>query len=200
MKKAWILFASLAAFVPSAFAADVWREKTDGAEFDRTGRFDTGVYAAGTFIEGGDADNSGFVGVDASYGLRPWAAVGVEGGWTETSSELGQDLEIAIFMAEMIVRFNEARREWNGYRFAPYVSFGAGGIWSSLDRPAGDGDDSSIGWKAGIGADWFLNKNWALNLEADYYQSIDELPIDSSTNPENKLDFWTVGGGLKYAY
>ena len=93
----FLAFSSLVFFPLSAQAATAAGSYLDRFEkqvtTDRTGRFDIGLYGAGSIIEAGDADSSGYIGGSASYGFRPWAALGISGGWTGTDTTGGADLD-----------------------------------------------------------------------------------------------------------
>lgn len=194
----FLAFLSVAAL---AYADSAIISYDRSSNFDRTHRFDTGVYLAGTNIESGDgAGGSTWIGGSASYGLTPSSAFGFSGGYTSSSTDRGNDLEVAAFMADMIVRFPGAKKDWNGHRLVPYGVAGLGDIWRSVGQPGGTKSGSALGWKLGGGFDYFLSEHWAINFEIDFLSSFKGLSTHPDTDPENRLDLWTVGGGVKYIY
>ncbi|MCG3176554.1 MAG: hypothetical protein MOGMAGMI_01512 [Candidatus Omnitrophica bacterium] len=160
---------------------------------DRVGKVDLGGYVAGAFNDN-SIDDAAYVGLNMSYGVTPWIALGVEGGWQqgEHESEPGE-VGIANIMGDVILRWHI-----EGQEFVPYGVLGLGaasGYASIEDRD--DRDDSAFAWKLGGGVDWFVNSNWALNFEASWTDPGD-LPSGSTANDD--LDYVAVGGGIKYLF
>lgn len=160
---------------------------------DRVGKFDIGGYAAGAFNDNA-IDDAAYYGVNLSYGITHWLAVGIEGGWQEGDHETEPgEVGIANIMGDIIFRWHIQDQE-----FVPYGIIGLGSGWGYASiEDKDDRDDAAFAWKAGGGLDWFINPNWALNFEASWTDPGD-LPSGSTANED--LDYIAVGGGLKYLF
>jgi opacity protein-like surface antigen len=133
--------------------------------------------------------------------VTPWIALGLEAGWqeSEVSSASEQDLGLVPIMADIIVRFPNVHQT-----VVPYGVLGLGVVGAYVTdedgvAPNNDGDDTddtTFGWKFGIGADWFLNERWIINFEWAYFSADPDLINTQATD----LDFWTLGAGIKYVY
>lgn len=103
-----------------------------------------------------------------------------------------QDIQIAPFVGSVDIK---------GYlltgRFQPYLLFGVGtmGIHTTSTNTA-DGEDSVqdtgvLVLRGGGGLDFYVDRNWVLNLGIDYLHSATNLEI---------VDFLTVGLGVQYRF
>jgi opacity protein-like surface antigen len=167
---------------------------------DRVNHLDLGVLAGGAFNDT-NVEDAGYVQANVSYGITPYIAIGAEAGWQEADGSFDEEnVGSAQFMADIIVR--------NPYlhdALVPYGVVGLGSIHQYVTDEDGGGpnnngddvNDSSFGWKIGGGVDWFLNPNWALNLEIAYFGASNDLP--GSSAPDGS-DFVTVGGGIKFVF
>ena len=167
---------------------------------DRVGKIDLGVYGAGAF-NNEDADDAGYIGLNLSYGLTPYFAIGLSGGWQEADTNNSLDaVGEGVFMADLILRAPTLHDS-----LVPYGVLGLGAIGAYVERnlnstnanDANDVDDKAFGWKLGGGVDWFVNSNWIAYFEAAYYDTDVSLP---GTNVPSGVDFTTVGGGIKYVF
>jgi opacity protein-like surface antigen len=200
MKSKWIfVLAMFFAAVSPAFSQTTTITTTNGGEYDRTYRWDAGLNLSGAVAGDEGIDDGVFIGGNVSYGFQPWFALGLEAGYQDTSTE-NDDLSAVPIFVDGIFRFP------NHQMNAPIVPYGVVGvgaiIWdyegtdeiSQLD----DNIDSSFAVKGGAGVDWFLNPNWALNLEIAYVYADDDIELTRTTRSD--LDYWTVGGGIKYIF
>jgi len=188
----------------SAYAETiVTTDSGSSVAYDRVGRVDWGILGGGAFND--TIDEAGYVQTSVSYGVTPWIAIGVEGGWQQADGAAShEETGIVQVMGDIIVRvpehpFHEA--------LVPYGVLGLGviGVYTEAEPTAttqngDDADDTVFGWKLGAGFDWFLNQNWAINFEVAYFDSseLDLAPTSMGNNAE--IDFWTVGGGLKWVW
>jgi opacity protein-like surface antigen len=161
---------------------------------DRVQHVEIGVLGGGAFND--KADDTGYVQANIDYGVTPWIALGVEGGWQEANLSATEDQGAADLLFDFILRVpNHPFHE----QLVPYGVLGLGAVWGYVDNSgADDSEDSSFGWKLGGGVDWFINDNWAVNFEVAYIGSSIDLPRTTAGNDAS--DFWTVGAGLKYIF
>ena len=161
---------------------------------DRVGHVEMGILGGGAFND--KADDTGYIQGNIDYGVTPWIALGVEGGWQEANLSATEDQGAAQMMFDIILRIpNHPFHE----QLVPYGVLGLGAVWGYVDdNNNNDSDDSGFGWKLGAGLDWFINDNWAINFEFAYFGSDVDLPRSSAGNDAS--DFWTLGAGLKYIF
>lgn len=203
MRSKLLLIAALAALVPAAAWAQTTVTTYDNRDaYNRVGRLDLGVHGAGTFVDASGVDDSGWIGASTSWGLTPGLAIGASGGWTEADGGGGRDVGLADITGDVILRIPAWMPQWNwDTRFVPYAIGGLGAMWGYTDEfDRDDRDDAAFAWKAGGGFDWFLNPNWALNFEATYHSAEDDLPVDAVPADDQEIDFWNVGGGVKFVF
>ena len=158
-------------------------------------------------------DDSGYLGAKIAYGVTPWMAIGFESGWQEagTAANFDEDVGRVVLMGDLFWRIPVRNNQfWNwtveNPMFVPYVVLGMGTVTTYVTNappPAtntngDDEDDTVFGWKIGGGVDWFVNEHWAMNIEISYLNN--EPHLTGTTVSLNQLDFWTLGGGLKYVY
>ena len=167
---------------------------------DRVGHAELGVLGGGAFNDSG-ADDAGFIQAAWDYGVTPYIALGVEGGWQEASGSFSsEDVGSVHIMGDIILR----NPDWHD-NLVPYGILGLGVIGQYVtDEDGGaptnngnDVDDTGFGWKLGGGLDWFINPNWVLNFEVAWFSSSVDLPGSSVANG---VDYWTVGGGIKFVF
>lgn len=159
---------------------------------DRVGHFDLGIGIAAGFNSG--ADDSSFVSASTSYGVTPYLALGVEGGWQEADGDVSTEtVGYVPILFDIIVRVPTVHEA-----IVPYgvLGLGGAGVYVSKDN-ADDEDDTGFAWKLGGGVDWFLNTNWILNFEFAYWGLDVDVP---HTSVGSDTDFWTLGVALKYLF
>ena len=166
---------------------------------DRVGHFDLGVGIAGAFNDG--ADDSSFISVTTSYGVTPYLAIGVEGGWQEADGEAADEtVGYVPILADFIVRVPTVHEA-----IVPYgvLGLGVAGVYvedsdgSAPNNNGDDSDDTGFAWKLGAGFDWFINNNWVFNFEFAYWDADVDLP---ATVFGSDASFWTIGAALKYVF
>lgn len=189
---------------------------------DRTGRWDAGVSVAGAMPTDGDVDATVQVGGNVAYGVTEWFAVGASSGWQshglDDASESGITIEgpdltgIPLF-GELIFRVPTGQEH-----FTPYGVVGLGVVfWDVDDTTANVGGttvnietdvDTVFALKLGGGLDWFVNDNWIIFFEGAYVFSNPDATLTASaagvsitSDPDDlDLDYWTVGGGVKFVF
>ena len=96
----------------------------------------------------------------------------------------------------------------------PYGVVGLGAvIWNADDTTTNLGGklttdiNTAFATKVGGGFDWFINNNWIINFEAAYVfnrpdvnQTFTLGTASASISDNVKLDYWTIGGGVKYLF
>jgi opacity protein-like surface antigen len=193
---------TLAVFVALAMTSTAY-----AAAPDRVQHLEIGVLAGGAFNDA--SEDTGYVQANVAYGITPWIAIGVEGGWQESDTDLAplggssEELGIGLVLADIIVRIpNHPFHE----QLVPYfvLGLGAGDAYVTNDsgtsnvRNGDDVDDMGFAWKLGGGLDWFINDNWAIYGEVAYVDVDADLPGTSVGS--DSIDFWTVGAGLKFVF
>ena len=190
LKRAFPLFAAFLAVPAVALAAVASNPATN-----RAGRTDVGFNVAGVFSDENDLDDSVFLTGSVAHGLNEWLALGFEVGWAERNLS-DDDLTAIPLLVDLIVRVP------NESAVVPYGVGGVGAIvWDVEDDDLDDLEDidASFAAKLGGGIDWFLNERWIVNVEAAYVFTDEDIEITSGSRSV-ELDYWTVGGGLKYLF
>ena len=87
--------------------------------------------------------------------------------------------------------------------FSPYI--GAGVNYSFFfGEDSSNGDkldvDGGFGWAAQIGADYWLNDNWGLNVDAKYVNIDVDVQSGANTASNVELDPVIVGVGVSYRF
>jgi hypothetical protein len=165
---------------------------------DRVGHWDLGVGIAASMNDG--ADDSSFISAATSYGVTPYLAIGVEGGWQEADGDAADEtIGYVPILADFIVRIPTVHEA-----IVPYgiLGLGVAGVYVEDSDGSGrsngyDSDDTGFAWKLGAGFDWFLNTNWIFNFEFAYWSADVDLP---ATSFGSDASFWTIGVGLKYMF
>lgn len=209
MRKLAMLFLIQALFIGSAYAAP-----------SRAGLNDVGLELAGMIPNDSANDSTIVVSSNISHGINDWFAVGFEAGWGEMGTDdvtgsgvtiAGPDITGVPLFGDLIVRGHSEDRSWE-----PYAVLGLGTvIWSIDDTTASGAAAGSVqtdigtdfAVKLGGGIDWFLNNNWIVNINAAYVFSSPEATVTATASgssatvtDEVDLDYWTVGGGVKYLF
>lgn len=182
---------------------------------DRTGKLDIGVNISAALPTDNDVEDTYYIGGSWAYGIYEWLAIGFEAGWIDSDTNMDIDASsitagditgVPVF-GDFIFRLPMADQPIN-----PYAVLGLGGIFWSLEEDdaitnAGFEADvnSSFAMKFGGGVDWFVTPNWIIYFEGAYVWTNEDVTIRSSdgserVTDENSLDFWTVGGGIKYLF
>lgn len=155
-----------------------------------------GRWAVGSRYRYFDADDADFRGngnaanLNLTYGLTDNLALECEGGYYRLKSKAGTRLGVYSFHTNLQLRANTKK-------IVPYLTGGIG-FQHYRYRDIGEGDRRdkrfSYSYKTGAGAEYFINKNWAVNIEADY--------IYGNTGGKATLDVygWQYGGGVKYYF
>jgi opacity protein-like surface antigen len=204
IKKGILILLMLAFAAGPAFAAP-----------DRTGKLDMGVNVSAAFSTDSDIDDTIYVGGSWSYGIYEWLAIGFEAGWMEADTEVelagasintGDIAGIPVF-GDFIFRAPMGDQPLN-----PYAVVGVGAVFWDIDESHTIADagyevdaDSSFAMKFGGGVDWFVTSNWIVYFEGAYVLADADISVRRSDGSEvitdeESLDFWTVGGGIKYLF
>ena len=156
---------------------------------------------------------------DVSYGINQWLAVGFSGGWAAfgmddaTVSGItipGPDVNGFPLFGEIILRAPIANQS-----YVPYAVAGFGTvIWNVDDTTTSNGIhvqtdvSTAFAFKLGGGVDWFINDHWIFNINGAYVFSRPDTTVTvsagslsaSAVSQNDKYDYWTVGGGLKFLF
>ena len=209
-KKLILALLSLVIMTTAAYAAP-----------DRTGKWDAGVSVAGALSTDDEIDSTVQIGGNVAYGVTEWFAVGFEGGWQNHGSDdaavagttiAGPDITGVPLFGDLIFRVPTGQEQ-----FTPYGIVGLGVVvWDADDIDAvilgvpvhAETDiDTEFAAKLGGGLDWFLNDNWILNFEVAYVFTNPNATatatgggISVTVEDDVDLDYWTIGGGLKFVF
>ena len=185
----------------------------------RVGRTDIGLDISGAISTDSDLNTTVAVSGNSSYGVNEWLAIGVSFGWQNFGEDdvttggvtiPGPDITAYPLFADFIFRMPATADK----ACQPYAVLGLGAIfWDVQDVTASNGVniesdiDTSLGVKIGGGADYFLNDNWILNVNANYVFSDADISATASAGGVSvsavetlDLDYWTVGAGIKYLF
>lgn len=185
---------------------------------ERTGKTEVGVDLAAGISTDSEVNTATYFGGNVSWGLSEWLAIGASFGYQNFSSDdstiagvtiFGSDLSAYPLFADILLR-----APMGDNPLVPYGLLGLGVIfWDASDTFTSSGlvaktdVDASFGIKVGGGVDWFLNDHWILNFNGSYVFSDSDAKttvtgsgISSSLTERVDLDYWTIGGGLKYQF
>ncbi len=185
---------------------------------DRTGKIDMGVNVSSAFSTDSEVNTAAYVGGNIAYGVNKYFAVGFEGGWQRHEIDDVTDSGITIFGPKLsgVPLFGDLifRMPIENQNIVPYGLVGLGTVLWSIDDTSATGGvlvntkvSDAFAVKLGGGFDWFLNDNWIINFDASYVfdraretqtASLGGLSVSASQNA--KLDYWNVGGGIKYLF
>ncbi len=180
-----------------------------------TGKIEAGVGVAGLFGSDGGTNDTVFIPGSINYGLNPNWALGVSSGWADVEIngdnglgsrvDGGSETLIPLFF-DVIYRYHS-----DDNAFTPYFDLGLGAILANHggnrdlsvnNLSVRDSDGFAV--KLAGGVDWFVTENWAYNLELGYILTDASSEIVSNTTGAKTdtidLDFWYVGGGVKYRF
>ncbi len=183
------------------------------ASADRVGQWDAGVNIAGNLISDDQGDGAVYLGGNFSYGVKEWMALGMSVGWSDSRFEVtnsagsnGKGGRVALIPVFGDVIFRVPNLD--NRQLVPYGVIGLGGIFANEH---GNGNASALGLstdtedgialKLGAGVDWFANNNWIYYLETGYVftdASIEVKNPDGSDNDSISLDYYYIGGGIKW--
>lgn len=198
----------------SVFAFFLFLPLCAHAGSDRVGVMDAGLVIYGDFLLDDNAGNNAYYGGNVSYGINNWFAVGISAGWSDSSFDVdtpaggtstGGRVTIVPVFADFIFRVPGSESK----DIIPYGVLGMGAIFTNLH---GTGDATRFGletdnedgfaFKLGVGVDWFANKNWIYNLETGYVFTSAEVDVTNSVNGSSNshvdLDYFYIGGGVKW--
>ena len=210
MRKLAILFVVSLILAGTAYAAP-----------SRVGKNDVGLNVSAAISQDDELDTAAYVGGSFSHGINEWFAVGLSVGWQSFDSDStssgnvfipGAEITGVPLFADFIVRVPASESS-----FTPYGVLGLGTvIWDIDDVTATVSGvpvntqtdvDTDVAVKIGGGVDWFLNDSWIVNFEAAYVFSNPKATVTASasgatasTTDEIDLDYWTVGGGIKFLF
>jgi outer membrane protein len=101
-------------------------------------------------------------------------------------------------------------------KVSPYVGVGIGYYYNDMDNADGSGDffqgapsgveafaDNAFGFHLNAGAEFFINKNLALNVDLKYLLSSTDIGFDGAGYDESdssRLNAFTFGVGIKYYF
>ena len=185
---------------------------------DRTGKVDLGVEVAGAIATDSDTNAGTYVGGNASYGFNEWFAAGISFGGHAADIDDVTSGGITIFgpdTSEFSVFGDFILRVPTGSNpIVPYGVVGLGVIFWNIDDAATNAGvtvatdvDTAFGVKVGGGVDWFVNDHWIVNFNGAYVFNDADATLTAtgggataSVSDTLDLDYWTVGGGLKYLF
>ena len=206
MKKYWII--ALAAL---CVTSTTWASPAP----DREGVADVGLHIWGILPSDSAIDTNVYVGGSVAYGINPNWALGLESGYFQTNADLNiavanvsgdiGDLQGVPLFFDIIYRHTAS-----GGPVTPYTVLGLGAVFWRFDenttvREANSGVDAdpSFAAKLGLGVDWFLTDNVIFNFEGSYVWTPEEITTDNNTGTtvdKSDLNYFTLGGGIKYAF
>lgn len=183
------------------------------AAVPRMGEVEVGVNAAVAMATENDMDSTGYIGGTFAYNVTESVAVGLSGGWKESDMHVtvagaklnAGSLSAIPLIGEVIWRIPPPPTQ----NWTPYLIGGVGGVIWSLDhstelssRGLTDDLESAFAVKVGGGIEWRVDDRWYIYLEGAYYYTDAELKLVDSAGgvagESGNLDFWNVGGGVKY--
>lgn len=183
------------------------------AEVERVGEVEVGLNVSAALSPENETSDSVYVGGNLAYGVTEWVALGISGGWKESNLEVdvnqqkldSGDLRALPLFGEVIIRIPAAPQT----SFHPYLVGGIGGVFWHLDESSqlksqglSSDVENGFAFKLGGGLDWFVNDRWLVFFEAAYIVSDADVRVRNAAGADvgesNDIDFWTVGGGIKY--
>ncbi len=181
---------------------------------DRSQRWDMGFDMARYDGRSNNLGESLLLSGSVSYGMNEMLALGVSGGYTNVgftanpASGLieGSDLTVTPLFGELILRVPTGDQ--------PFTPYFVGGLGAMLTHPSGTDEllrnnantrsHDAFAGKVGGGLDWRVNDRWLYNFEIGYVSTGARLEVfNTSTGAQiesNDLDFWYLGGGVKYVF
>lgn len=156
----------------------------------------TGRWAVGYRYSYVNADDDDFRkaasanGINLTYGLNENLAIELEADHFDLKSKAHTRLGVTEFHTNL-----QLRKSFNN--FVPYLIGGVGlQYYNYSELGLGDrrDDNVSISYKTGIGLEYFINKNLALNTEGAYVYG------DTGSGATLDVYSWRVSAGLKYYF
>jgi outer membrane protein W len=185
----------------------------DEYEGNLRGDWEVGFDVAGAFPS--DPQSEVLLTAELDRALNPQWALGVSVSWTDPNLKAsapgfpdlnaGSVTMIPVFF-DVIYRFPTKSQTMR-----PYFDLGLGGVFASHHgerdlNPNGLNATSSDGFavKAGLGLDWDAWEDWVWNAEGGYVWTNADVTVrsnvDNSEVDSLDLDYWYIGGGLKYQF
>ena len=158
-----------------------------------------------------DADDTGYFGGSLAYDLSDYVAIGIESGYMKWSQDAnGQDYGDITSIPLLGTLVIKNPMPFQDTTVVPYGIFGLGVIFYDFDESSALSnnnisveDDSGLGIKAGVGLDYYLTENAAINLEISYLWADRNFSVPTRgtvTAADFDADAWLFGGGLKFRY
>jgi len=149
---------------------------------------------------------TGHMQYDMDFAVNPVGTTGVQG-------KMGS-MEILPLLARLRIQYPmEDYSEFSDvkFRFSPYASIGVGGLFTNFEE---DGyvnstgnsfstDSSALAGKYGLGFDFYINEQFALNLEGSFVDTDVKMNVFNQgiANTEDvHQNSWLIGGGAKYSF
>ncbi|MBW2231668.1 MAG: porin family protein [Deltaproteobacteria bacterium] len=169
MARPWILIIALLVCLAVPVAAQ--EESEEEPDYARSG-----PYVGGTF-------NIGLVSSKAFPGTspiswEPYPGIDARLGWRE-SERFALEIEFEWLASTDGIAYGSWAIGVNGKfyfaeeRIQPYMVLGANGMWAKVPGAA----DSDVDWafRNGIGLDYYLTENWAINGETSFVWGVGEI-------------------------
>ena len=181
---------------------------------DRTGKTDLNFQIGGLLSTNSHSDNGAYYGGRVTYNFKDWFAVGLEGGYSDTTTRFTIDpteyrshISYIPLFFDLMFKYTQNQ----DYNYVPYGVLGLGMLFTDVHGTGTLNDsnfkmdiNNSFAIKLGAGIDWFVNSNWALNFEASYVWAAADANLVNLTSgtavDSASMDYWTLLGGLKYLF
>ncbi len=214
-KTTWLIIMSF--LVMTAFSAGL-NAQAQGTQ--QTKKLGIGINGGYAIFSDDQLDGGVSVGLSVLYNFTKALRVELKGSYEKSAAEYsadglyGGDLTSTALMLSLQYQFELSPK------FKPYLGAGVGyylnsfvvddGLtWITLGFNIEDEVDSVVGFHFGLGADFFLNPSFALNLDARYCiaslkgtYTITGITsgISNSGDIEGDLNHIVVGAGIKYMF
>lgn len=204
MKKGWVIVLLMLGVCVQAAAGP-----------DRDQKWDAGFNLSMADAQSTNMDESLYLSGSVSYGITEMLAVGASMGYTSVGFqamtprglvEEGPDLTLTPIFGDIILRVPTGEQP-----FTPYFIAGLGAMLSDADgtdellnRNANTVSEDAFASKIGGGLDWQVSSKWVYNFEIAYVFTGARLQITHGVTGDqiesNDLDFWYIGGGVKFLF
>lgn len=176
-------------------------------------KWSVGLVGGGVFPKDEDSDDTYYVGGNLAYGINDYIAVGGEVGYSRWTDEVdgieyGKISHIPL-LADLYVRYPIKVGDDDNL-LVPYAVGGVGVVFwdykeSSYLKDLGISMDTEdgVGYKAGIGIDYYFTKNVSIGIESSYLWSDADVTASSAAalaSAEIDTDEWMVNGCIKYHF
>ena len=218
MKKV-LLFITGFAFIASGTLSAAYAE-------DIAGRSAIGVGYANVSPDEGDIDDGTLMSINYTRGINTNLSIELSLGQADLDVRLGDmPVDLGEFTVKPLQVTAQYRIPSGSSPLSPYVGAGLGYYFNDFDLsgdvkdhianerltdPTYDVDvdvDDSFGFHIDAGVDFFVNSNFALNIDARYFWSqadtkmtTTELGITEGGDDEADLDSFIIGIGAKYFF